>query len=321
MARDWESEWRGLEPEQPHSGRCGCWLGAAALLLIITSVCLGTAYFAWQQLALTIGSGPSSLLPTIPPLVSPEPIDSVDIAAPSENASATRMSLAPTVTIAGNEAAVSSADIEALFAVDAPRIDGNLDDWADTTRTESLYRVYNVAEWDRTDDVRASWRLTWDRENLYVAVDVEDDTHVQVEQGNAIFRGDGISLQIDTQRADASDQQLSADDFQINLSPGDFAGNPAAAYRFRGDSSGSIVDFTGHSVQVAAVRTPGGYILEAAIPWGDLEVVPEGGLLLGIALNVNDNDTPGTAVQEVMMSNVATRKFSDPTSWGTITLR
>ena len=41
---------------------------------------------------------------------------------------------------------------------------------------------------------------------------------------------------------------------------------------------------------------------------------------MGIALNVNDNDTPGTAVQEVMKSHVGSRRSSDPTSWGTIVL-
>ena len=35
----------------------------------------------------------------------------------------------------------------------------------------------------------------------------------------------------------------------------------------------------------------------------------------------NDNDTPGTAVQEVMKSHVATRTLTDPTGWGTLTLR
>ena len=64
-----------------------------------------------------------------------------------------------------------------------------------------------------------------------------------------------------------------------------------------------------------------GYMLEAVIPWQDLDISPTPGLVLGLALNANDNDTPGTAVQEVMKSHVATRAFQDPTSWGTLTLR
>ena len=72
---------------------------------------------------------------------------------------------------------------------------------------------------------------------------------------------------------------------------------------------------------VAARQMAQGYHLEAAIPWQDLSLSPTPGLVIGLALNVNDNDTPGTAVQEVMKSHVATRAFQDPSSWGSLTLR
>ena len=200
------------------------------------------------------------------------------------------------------------------------QIDGNLNEWAEFTDYESPYRVFNVDGWDRTDDVRAVWRLGWDENNLYAAVQVEDDIHVQTQSGNTIFMGDGVSLQLDTQLDADFGPGLSPDDFQINLSPGDFANNPPGAYRFRGDNSGNLIDMVGHGVQIAALPSRNGYTLEAAIPWRDIGVSPGSGLRMGIALNVNDNDTPGTAVQEVMKSHVATRSFSDPTSWGMIIL-
>ena len=111
------------------------------------------------------------------------------------------------------------------------------------------------------------------------------------------------------------------DDFQINLSPGDFASIAPSAFRFRGANDGSAVDAPGHNVKIAAQKTDVGYTLEAAIPWQDLNISPVPDLIIGLALNANDNDSPGTAVQEVMKSHVATRAFRDPTSWGTLTLR
>jgi hypothetical protein len=42
---------------------------------------------------------------------------------------------------------------------------------------------------------------------------------------------------------------------------------------------------------------------------------------MGVALNANDDDVPGTAVQEVMMSHVSTRTLRNPTGWGTLTLK
>jgi hypothetical protein len=61
--------------------------------------------------------------------------------------------------------------------------------------------------------------------------------------------------------------------------------------------------------------------LEAAIPWRDLNLTPSSGLVIGLAVNVNDNDRPGSAVQEMMKSNMAGRRFGDPTTWGTLTLQ
>jgi hypothetical protein len=74
-------------------------------------------------------------------------------------------------------------------------------------------------------------------------------------------------------------------------------------------------------VTLQARQTPEGYNLEAAIPWNDLNLAPAPGLLIGLSLNANDNDSPGTAAQEIMKSHISTRTFTDPSSWGTLTLR
>ncbi len=325
--KNWDDEWVGLEPEQPQSGRCGCWLGAMVLLVALFATCLGTAYFAWQQLNLPIDPGAVLSPPTVPPLASLPPIDGGAVSTP-ELSLATQPPLAATVTLPSASAPEDETRPgedkeagEALRLVTTPSIDGSLNEWADVPDYESLYRVYNAEGWDGTDDVRAIWRLGWDQSNLYVAVQVRDDIHVQTQRGNTIFKGDGISLQLDTQLEADYGPRLSPDDYQINLSPGDFAGNPAGAYLFRGDSSGNLVDMNGHRTQIAALPTGDGYTVEAAIPWSDLGTSPQAGLRLGIALNVNDNDTPGTAVQEVMKSHVETRLFSDPSSWGVVVLR
>jgi hypothetical protein len=76
-----------------------------------------------------------------------------------------------------------------------------------------------------------------------------------------------------------------------------------------------------HSITLTAVPTGSGYVLEAAIPWRDLNLTPAAGLVLGFVLNVNDNDRPGVAVQEMMKSSVPNRRFGDPTTWGTLTLQ
>lgn len=321
QGHDWNKEWRGLEPEQPRSGRCGCWLGVLALLLALTAICGTAGYFAWQQLGIPLEPGNLLARPTIPPLSSPAPFLN-DAIEPPDNPLATALpNIAPTVTLPGDAAATSPEDVVAQRLNAAPRIDADLAEYDGLPVAESSFRVFAAQSWDGTEDLRARWRLGWDQDNLYLAVQVEDDTHVQTGTGSSIFKGDSLSVQFDAQRTADFGPQLSPDDYQIELSPGDFTQIPPSAYRFRGDDSGSAADFPGHSIQVAAVPTGSGYTLEAAIPWRDLGLTPEQGMILGIALNANDNDTPNTAVQEVMMSHIASRTLTDPTSWGTLLLR
>jgi hypothetical protein len=324
--QNWDKEWQGLEPEQPRSGQCGCWLAALLLLIILSAACVGTGYYAWRQLDFPLEPGAILSPPTIPPLAS-LPAAELDVfGTPESNSGATRPFLAPTVTLPGeaisapDEVEKDNAEVIAQSVTGPVRIDGDLNEWATFPTYESAYRVFNSESWNQTDDVRAVWRLGWDRDNLYAAVQVEDDVHVQTQSGSTIFRGDGVSLQIDTEIDADLGPSLSSDDYQVNLSPGDFTNNPPSVYRFHGDDNGNLIDMVGHNIQIAALSSGSGYTLEAAIPWQDLGITPEPGLRMGIALNVNDNDTPDTAVQEVMMSHVATRKFNDPSSWGSIIL-
>ena len=184
----------------------------------------------------------------------------------------------------------------------------------------SGHRVYAHPSWDGSEDLRAYWRLGWGNDYLYVFVLVLDDVHVQTQTGNQIFRGDSLEIQIDTNRAAKLDYATPAI-FQIALSPGNFADIPPSAFRFQGNNQRQIRDAPGHAIIVNARQAENGYTLIAAIPWRDLNVTPYAGLVLGATLNANDNDTPGTAVQEVMMSNVPGRALYNPSTWGTLTLR
>ena len=75
-----------------------------------------------------------------------------------------------------------------------------------------------------------------------------------------------------------------------------------------------------HRVVIGKDTRLSGYMLEAAIPWSDLLLVPQEGMMLGIALNVTDNDLLGESRQEVMLSHTPERTLLNPQSWGTLTL-
>ncbi|MBK9050928.1 MAG: hypothetical protein IPL78_08440 [Chloroflexi bacterium] len=259
----------------------------------------------------------------------------VDGDAPATAAAAATAAIAPTVTLPGGNPPATTAsnvtpppvnvssNVEASRLAAAPTIDGNLADWPGGIPSyNSVFRVFSHSSWNGTDDVEASWRLGWDDTNLYVAVEVTDDTHVQTQIGNQIFRGDSVDLQIDTNRDGDFGPVVNLDDFQINLSPGNFSDIPPSAFRFQGTADERILDAPGgNTITVAAQKTTTGYTLEATIPWSNLNMTPSNGLVMGLAVNVNDNDQVGQAVQEVMKSSVSTRTLTNPTSWGTLTLR
>lgn len=307
---NWNNEWAGFEPSNRRAIPWGCLLGVLVSLVLIAA-CAAAVYFAWQRLI--VFNQPGQIL--TPPTAVSGAQATMSAQYPSDN---DLPSIAPTVTLPANSS-VGNVDVAQLTFV--PSLDGNLQEWEELPFYTSEYRVFNDPSWDGTDDVTALWRLAWDANTLYVAVAVEDDRHVQTQTGNQIFKGDSVSLQIDTAIAPDLGPGLSQDDFQFNISPGDFLGIPPSVFRFRGSSSGSAVDAPGHNVVVAAQQVGEGYTLEIAIPWRDMDLSPVPGMVIGLALNVNDNDTPGTAVQEMMKSHVATRTFSDPSTWGTLTLQ
>lgn len=224
---------------------------------------------------------------------------------------------APTVTLPP----APTGALPVTFLDTPPAIDGALGDWPNLPGVSTPFVVAQANGWDGTRDLDASWQLGWNNTYLFVGVRVQDNVHVQTQPPRLAYQGDSLELQLDTNLTGDYGPALSDDDFQFIFSPGDFATLQPGAFRFRGADSGSMADAPTDAVRVAASRTADGYVLEAAIPWAELGVQPAAGLQLGAALSSNDNDTPDTAVQELMLSHVPTRRWRDPTSWGTLELQ
>jgi hypothetical protein len=317
---DWDKVWQGMEPEQPRVSRGSYWVALAAAAFLLLGVC-ALAYFALQQRA-----------PVEPGLALPGEDQAESIAGATEQPAeiiATEeggSSIAPTVTLPGSfetpQLPPPASDVVAPRASAAPAIDGDAAEWAGLPVYSSPHLVFTGDAWDGSDDLAAAWQVSWDDANLFLVVNVADDIHAQSQTGNQTFRGDSVELQIDADRAGDYGPSISPDDYQLSLSPGDFAGIAPSAFRFQGTNGGEMRDAAApHSIIVAARPNNGGYVLEAAIPWRDLGITPAAGLVIGLAVNVNDNDRPGTAAQEMMKSSAPNRRFADPTTWGTLTLQ
>lgn len=288
------------------------WIGLAALAAVIVALLgvgllLGIRTFQ-QRTAADPGNGEA-------PLVQPTPI-------PTTNADDGEV--APTVT--GSAVIPTIPSGQTLSRIPVPRrdgppaMDGKLDEWAAGEGIATPYVVARSDEGAAPVTLEATWWLAWDDNFLYLAAAVADDIHVQTQPPRLSYRGDSLEVQLDTDLAGDEGTLINGDDYQYLFSPGDLAGRSPAVFRFRGTADNTMADAPATGARITAVSTSYGYNVEAAIPWRDLDLTPIAGLTLGAALSVNDNDTPGTAVQEMMLSHVSTRRWRDPGSWGTLIL-
>jgi hypothetical protein len=148
---------------------------------------------------------------------------------------------------------------------------------------------------------------------------VKDEVRAQTQRDALIFKGDSVELLLDTDLGvDFADAKLSGDDFQLGLSPGDLTTGdppPQPYLWFPGERKGIPA-----GILLAAKPLGDGYTVEAAIPWSVFGITPAVDDRYGFALSISDNDNTAAAEQQSMISTVATRKLTDPTTWGTLVL-
>jgi hypothetical protein len=206
----------------------------------------------------------------------------------------------------------------AYRAVRPPAMDGHMDhgqEW--TGRGYGIDHIVNEAEnWTGLPDSSGTFYVSWDQDHLYLGVEILDDRHVQLSSGRTLYLGDDIEIQLDADLlGDYNHQDWSEDDVQLGLAVRGFGPGEHEAYIWKPSELeiASDVDF-------GARRTSSGYVVEVALPWWTLYASPRVETPYGFALNLGDNDTPGTTDQESMVSSSPNRKWGDPTTWGTLIL-
>ncbi len=198
-----------------------------------------------------------------------------------------------------------------------PPVDGDLTEW--TALVYPLSEpIWGAANWQGPADASGAWNAAWDDLFLYLAVRVKDDVLVQNATGENLFRGDGLEVWLDIDPGSRVKDQLTARDFQLGLSPGNLAQPPATpeAYLWlpKDQARGA------GEVRFGVRPTPGGYDLEAAIPWSIFHLKPFAGEGLAFVLALNDDDTPGTQEQQTQLASIKGAKLTDPTAWGVLVL-
>lgn len=194
-------------------------------------------------------------------------------------------------------------------------IDGLVGEAASVGRVSMVENTYGADEWSGTSDLSGEGVLCWTDDALYVGVEVTDDVHSQDQTGSDSWRGDEVEMVFDAQlQADYDVNVWNNDDTQLGLSPGSFAGLPPSVVEYRPDVR------TVPESDIAAQAAGSGYGLEAVIPWSVLRVDAQAGAIFGFCLALSDNDQPGEASQDSMVSHCPDLFISNPTTWTTLEL-
>lgn|GEM_PF-1431676 len=172
--------------------------------------------------------------------------------------------------------------------ISAPmKIDGSLEEW----NGQAQYNVSKVVMdgWNGARDESASGYISWDADNLYIALDVTDDTHAQSSQGEAIWSGDSVQLAIGFADGDGG---APVEYSELGVALDDAGG--LSHWRWIAPSGYN----PGDSIRLrkAVNRTEGHTVYEMALPWyeltRDVEAVKQG-TKLKFSLLISDNDGSG----------------------------
>ncbi|HUU23579.1 MAG TPA: carbohydrate-binding family 9-like protein, partial [Phycisphaerae bacterium] len=178
---------------------------------------------------------------------------------------------------------------QAWWASRPVKIDGDLADWQQARWTIRL-RPRVDTPW-ATDTARAA--ALWDREFLYLAVDVRDEDVRADQSGHdpPVWKDDCVEVDIDPQCEQT--ELFIANDRIYHVTARNVVHDASGSAT--GDKVEKWDSKFGHAVKVHGTLndskdTDRGYVVEMAIPWSELGVTPEPGRKIAIDFAVLDRD-------------------------------
>jgi hypothetical protein len=157
------------------------------------------------------------------------------------------------------------------------------------------------------NDLAAIWQTSWDRDFLHVRVDTTDDRFVR---DSAVPWGDdSIELFVD---ADGSRNSRfdGRNDFHFIFRWRDHKVNLSQSSPRRADLG----------IQQSMTRHANGYTLEASIPWRTLGVIPQAGSIIGLEVQVNDDDTGSDRDGKLAWFSKNDNAWNNPQNFGRMLL-
>jgi len=193
----------------------------------------------------------------------------------------------------------------AAQATKTPVIDGTAEDiWS----AASQYKLENImySSVPPANDLSTTYRVMWDKENLYLFVDVHDD--VLKNDSDEYYFDDTIEVFIDADNSKSSEY-----------------GENDHLFYFDWDKTSPSIGKSGEpylkeEVKFALVTVDTGYRLEAMFPWSTLGTKPSTGSKIGLDIHVNDDDDGGERDSKLMWRDTKDSAWQSPLTFGTAEL-
>ena len=184
----------------------------------------------------------------------------------------------------------------------APVINGKVDDIWNTAKP---YKIANVMYEPPTSpsDLSADYKAMWDKDNLYLLVEVTDDILKHDTSPEDWYDSDSVEVYIDA--TDGKSAEYGPTDFQ---------------YGFIWDKTSPLMLESKHGrtngVQYALVTTDTGYRVEVKFPWSTLGAKPSAGTKIGLDIQVNDNDSGGKRKSKLAWHAREDNAWENPRAFG-----
>jgi hypothetical protein len=197
-------------------------------------------------------------------------------------------------------AGVEKVDMEIGYAIVPPVLDGEVDGvWA-LASTHSFVPLADPA------DGSGTWKVLYDANNLYVLLDVTDDS--LKNDSTSAWQDDSVEVYFDGGNTKLS-TPLSGDDHQYTF------GWTAT------DVQGTNITGYTAGIEQAQATTATGWRIEIKMPWQSIQgKAPLARDLIGIDCYYNDDDDGGTTREGKMLSYSAVEGWNDASQWATASL-
>ena len=193
-----------------------------------------------------------------------------------------------------------------------PRIDGVVDEiWGFSTGYSISTSQVGTAP-TSPSDCSGTWRALWNWENLYVLVEIKDDSLTN-DSGGGDNKWNDDSVEIYVDGDNSKDTSIGADDHQYTFRWNDEEIEEPSAIHHGADT---LV-----GVEYASVTTSDGYLIEAKLPWTSIMgKAAEPGQLIGFDVWLNDDDDGGDRDSQVSWYSTDGNGWQDPSVWGVAVL-